>query len=93
MVPILEFLIYSLIMFLVGVVTDLIWTIYIRRLADKEYFQAGFWSMGTGICALLLFQGFLVYKITCIFWLVGLFVGTWKAHILIDWVDKLMEKK
>jgi hypothetical protein len=93
MVSILEFLLFSLIMFLAGIVTDLIWTVYIRKLSDKDYFQAGFWSVGTGICTLLLIEGFLVYKLTCIFWLMGLFVGTWKATHLIDWVDKVTKKK
>ena len=84
MVPVLEFIIYSVIMFIVGAVTDLIWTPYIRALADKKYFQAGLWSMGTGVCALLLFQGFLVYKATCVFWLLGLFIGTWQAGKILD---------
>ena len=91
--PLLEFALYSLIMFIVGIITDLIWTPYIRKLSDKEYFQAGFWSVGTGICTLLFLEGFLVYKLTCIFWLAGLFVGTWKAPIVIKWIDKIVASR
>jgi len=80
-------------MFLGGIVTDLVWTPYIRKLADKQYFQAAFWSVGTGICSLVLFQGFLVYKLTCVFWLFGLFIGTWKGDKLSNLIDRLLNRK
>lgn len=71
-------------MLIVGIVTDLIWTPYIRALADKDYDAASWWSMATGLCSLLVFQGFLVYKLTCIFWLIGLNLGTRIAGKMLD---------
>jgi flagellar biosynthesis protein FliR len=80
-------------MFLVGIITDLIWTPYIRKLADKEYFQASFWSVAVGICSIGFLQGFLVYKATAIFWLMGQFIGTWKAPLVIGWIDKIIASR
>lgn len=88
----IEALIYSIAMFFIGAATDLIFALYVRNLADKNFKHAARWSVGAGICSLLVLEGFLVYPIACISWLVGLYVGTLKSEKLNLLIEKHTKK-
>jgi hypothetical protein len=93
MVPILEFILYSAVMFIVGAITDAVYAGYIVKISEKNWSQAGKWSVMTGLLAFVWLESLLVYKLTFIFWLIGLYVGTIKAPLLIALVDRLAKRK
>jgi len=64
-------------LFLAGVLTDVTWALYIQALADRRRLPAALYSVGTGIVTIVFVEGMLHDPILSIFWLIGLFFGTY----------------
>ena len=77
---------FAPLLFLNGLVTDIIWTIYIQRVAvcktKKERAIAGLYSIGTGIVSAIWVEGVLYVPYLLPVWLLGLWVGTYNAQAI-----------
>jgi len=64
-------------LFVAGFLTDVIWALYIRKIANKNKLQGALYSVGTGICAIIFVEGLLTNIYLMIPWLIGLFFGSY----------------
>lgn len=75
---------FAPLLFLVGLVTDVIWTIYIQKVAicktKNERAIAGLYSVGTGVVSAIWVEGVLYAPFMLPFWWIGLWCGTYFAH-------------
>jgi len=92
-----------------GIITDFTWAMYIQKLAeykipsveDKEnpkrrkliLREAAFWSSGTGLCTVFLIEGIIVNFYVSLFWLVGLWIGTYYSNTIEVFLRKLFRHK
>jgi hypothetical protein len=70
---------YCLLLFTSGVVTDVLWALYIKYISEGKLLIGAFFSTSTGVCTIIFVEGLLNSKLSMIFWLAGLFIGTWQA--------------
>jgi len=79
----------ALMLFISGFLTDLTWVFYVQALAEhartgKKYYLkvASWWSVGTGLCTLVVFEGIMQNFWVSLVWLVGLWCGTRSSAIV-----------
>ena len=80
-------LLYALILFLAGTFTDITWALYIRKVAEHKRLSGALYSVGTGLCTVIIIEGIITNIWLFIPWLFGLFVGTYFS----DDVEKSMK--
>lgn len=76
-------------LFLAGVCTDVTWALYIQALADRRRLSAALYSVGTGIVSIVFVEGVIHNVWMTTFWLAGLFVGTYYASAIEQYVKGL----
>jgi len=86
-------ILYALILFLTGVFTDIVWALYIRKVAEGKKLQGAFYSVATGIFAAVIIKGIIINSWPIFPWLFGLFVGTYFAIDVEDFFKKLLYGK
>lgn len=70
-------IIMVLILFLSGVVTDLLWALYILKIAERKRLPAALYSVAIGACSLFWLESMLYSVWIMPAWLLGLFIGTY----------------
>ena len=78
-------------MFLIACFTDVIWVLYIQRVAEKRKFAAANYSIITCICGIIWIEGLLSNIWLMIFWLAGMWVGTYFADEIESFVKRLIK--
>jgi len=73
-------------MFASGVVTDVIWAMYITKLSEHKHLQAAIYSVGTGLVTIIFIEGMITNLYLTIPWLCGLFVGTFYSDTIESWI-------
>jgi hypothetical protein len=86
------FIFQALILFLIGCVTDIIWVLYITNVSEKHRVKAATYSVLTGICGFVWLEGMMADKFLVIFWLCGLWVGTYYAEMIESVVKRMIKK-
>lgn len=76
-----------------GIITDVIWALYIYHLSRKENLAGALYSVGTGICTVVLMEAILYNVLLTGFWLAGLFIGTYYSTRIENLVTKLLRRK
>ena len=76
--------------FLAGFVLDVFWALYIQANSDRARLRAALYSVCIGLS-----QGVFVKSVqedaaTLVFWLCGLFIGTYYANEVEQWFTKYM---
>jgi uncharacterized membrane protein len=66
-----------LLLFFVGLCTDIIWTLYIHSISHKKALQASVYSVLSGICTVAFVNGLMIDVKNCIPWLIGMALGTY----------------
>jgi hypothetical protein len=87
------FIIQAFILFFVGCLTDTIWVLYITNVTNKNRLKAANYSVLTGICGFAWLEGMMADKILVVFWLVGLWCGTYFAEQIESFVKRLLRVK
>lgn len=82
--------------FLAGIISDIFWTIYVfyatKKNKDSRKLAAHF-SVGIGICTLLMVYVSLHNIVFSFFWLIGLWIGTYQAlWIKKKFLNKILKK-
>jgi len=88
----INFFISAFLLFISGVLTDIIWALYIQKLAEKKNFQGALYSVGTGICTVIFVEGLLYSLWIMPFWLFGLFIGTYYSNRIEGVIQKIYEQ-
>jgi hypothetical protein len=86
-------ILYCFVLFLSGFITDVIWVFYIKYVSEGKLFIGAFFSVATGICTIIFVEGLINSKISMLFWLAGLFLGTWQAQKFKEMLVKAWTKK
>ena len=81
------------IIFLVGFLTDGIWVLYITKVNEKKKLQAANYSAIIGLSSFLWLEGMLQSKILVVFWLFGLWLGTYFAYEIEAVIKKIFKLK
>ena len=89
----MQFILEILIIFFAGFLTDGIWFLYITKTSEKKKFQAATYSVLTGITAFIWLEGMMQNKLLIIFWLCGLWVGTYYADKTENIIKKIFRIK
>jgi predicted double-glycine peptidase len=83
--------------FLAGLISDIFWTIYVFYATKKNKNSrklAAHFSVGIGICTLLMVYVSLHNIVFSFFWLIGLWIGTYQAlWIKENFLNKLLKKR
>ena len=87
----MNLVIQSVVMFLIGFCTDIIWVLYIQNVADKKRVAAANYSVMTGICGILWVEGLLSNVYLMVFWLAGMWIGTYFADQIESFVKRLIK--
>ena len=80
---------FAPLLFLAGIVTDVTWALYIQALADRKRLPAALYSVGTGVVSIVFVEGMIHDPVLSVFWLVGLFFGTFYASSIQQFVKGL----
>jgi hypothetical protein len=70
-------ILYCLVLFVSGVVTDIIWALYVKYLSTERLNKAAWYAVGTGVCSIIFVEGIIHSIYSTIFWLIGLYIGTY----------------
>jgi hypothetical protein len=71
-------------MFLSGFCTDLLWALYIRRVSERRRLAAASLSTAIGVMSVVWVFGIEKDVFNALFWLAGLFSGTYAALTIED---------
>ena len=81
----------AILLFIAGFLTDVTWVFYIRYVSAKKRFAAAWWSVGTGICTLVFVEGVVGNVVLGIFWLTGLWFGTYFSDDIETFAKKIVD--
>ena len=88
----MTFILNAILLFLVGCFTDIIWVLYITNVSEKKRAKAATYSVLTGICGFAWLEGMMADKFLVIFWLCGLWIGTYFASSIESFIKRLMKR-
>jgi len=70
---------YYLLLFISGVVSDLLWALYIKKIAEKKKLQASIYSVLIGLAGIVMIDAIAKDLRVAPVWLASLFIGTYIA--------------
>lgn len=77
---------YAPLLFLSGVMTDVVYALYVMSLAERKRLPAANYSTMSGVLSIILVEGTLHVPYLLPFWLMGLWVGTYYAAAIESYV-------
>lgn len=80
-------------MFFSGFLADLLWALYIRKIAAKARLSAAIYAVLIGVFSVVFFEGMMQGSFFALFWLFGLFLGTYSSVDFEEWMVKLNNKR
>ena len=72
-----------LLLFISGFIIDIIWTLYIKSIANDKYSLGAIYSAGTGLCNLFMIHEFTKDIMNGLPYIAGLFFGTYFSKYLV----------
>ena len=68
---------FAIFAFLSGFAIDVVWALYIKKVAESKRIQASLASVGTGICGVMVIETVVHNVYFAVFYWIGLFCGTY----------------